>query len=83
MQTLIYFLDLFGVAVFAITGALAAGKKHMDLFGVVVLAIVTALGGGTIRDLHGQHFPQSPDRHFPDRFSHQPCAGGLHGHQPA
>jgi len=44
-------MDLFGVAVFAITGSLAAGKKRMDLFGVVVLATVTALGGGTIRDL--------------------------------
>ncbi len=51
MQALIYILDLFGVAVFAITGSLAAGRKHMDVFGVVVLAIVTALGGGTIRDL--------------------------------
>lgn len=51
MQQLIYILDLFGVAVFAITGSLAAGKKHMDLFGVVVLASVTALGGGTIRDI--------------------------------
>ena len=51
MQTLLYVMDLFGVAVFAITGSLAAGKKHMDLFGVVVLATVTALGGGTIRDL--------------------------------
>lgn len=51
MQTLIYILDLFGIAVFAITGSLAAGKKHMDLFGVTVLASVTALGGGTVRDL--------------------------------
>ena len=51
MQTLMYFLDLFGVAVFAITGSLAAGRKQMDLLGVVALAAVTALGGGTIRDL--------------------------------
>lgn len=51
MQILLYAMDLFGVAVFAITGSLAAGKKHMDLFGVVVLATVTALGGGTLRDL--------------------------------
>jgi len=51
MQTLLYAMDLFGVAVFAITGSLAAGKKHMDLFGVVVLATVTAVGGGTLRDL--------------------------------
>lgn len=48
---MIYYLDLFGVVVFAITGSLAAGRKRMDLLGVVVLAIVTALGGGTVRDL--------------------------------
>jgi len=48
---MIYYLDLFGVAVFAITGSLAAGRKQLDLLGVVVLAIVTALGGGTVRDL--------------------------------
>jgi uncharacterized membrane protein YeiH len=48
---MIYLLDLFGVAVFAITGSLAAGKKKMDLFGVVVLALATALGGGTLRDI--------------------------------
>ena len=51
IQTLIFILDLFGTSVFAVTGSLAAGRKHMDLFGVVVLATVTALGGGTLRDL--------------------------------
>lgn len=44
-------LDYFGVGVFAITGALAAGRKRMDLFGVLLLATVTAVGGGTTRDL--------------------------------
>jgi len=44
-------IDLAGTAVFAISGALAAGKKHMDIFGVVLLACVTALGGGTLRDI--------------------------------
>jgi uncharacterized membrane protein YeiH len=48
---MMYYLDLFGVAVFAITGSLAAGRKRFDLLGVVVLAILTALGGGTIRDV--------------------------------
>lgn len=48
---MIYWLDLFGIAVFACSGALAAGQRRMDLFGVVVLAFVTAVGGGTIRDL--------------------------------
>ncbi|MFC1945671.1 trimeric intracellular cation channel family protein [Chloroflexota bacterium] len=46
-----YYIDLFGVAVFAVTGALAAGRKRMDFMGVVVLAVVTALGGGTLRDI--------------------------------
>ena len=36
-------LDLFGVGVFAISGALAAGRKQMDIFGVIVLSLVTAL----------------------------------------
>ncbi len=48
---MIYLLDLFGVAVFAVTGALVAREKQMDLFGVVVVASVTAVGGGTLRDM--------------------------------
>ena len=44
-------LNLLGVAVFAISGALAAGEKRLDLFGVVVLGVVVAIGGGTLRDL--------------------------------
>ncbi|BCG24470.1 trimeric intracellular cation channel family protein [Pseudomonas tohonis] len=51
MERLFYLSDLFGVAVFAITGALMAGRKSMDLFGVLVIAIITALGGGTLRDV--------------------------------
>ncbi len=49
--TPLYVFDLAGVAVFAVTGALAAGRAGLDLFGVVVVAAVTAIGGGTIRDL--------------------------------
>jgi uncharacterized membrane protein YeiH len=48
---IIYYLDLLGVAVFAISGALAAGRKSLDLLGVLVIAVVTAIGGGTLRDL--------------------------------
>jgi len=47
----LYVLDLFGTAVFAVSGALAAGKRRMDLFGALVIAAVTAIGGGTVRDL--------------------------------
>jgi uncharacterized membrane protein YeiH len=46
-----YVLDLFGVAVFSVSGALAAGRKGMDILGVVVIAAVTAVGGGTLRDI--------------------------------
>ncbi|MCS4195308.1 trimeric intracellular cation channel family protein [Salinibacter ruber] len=49
--TVLYVLDLFGTAVFAVSGALAAGRRRMDLFGALVIAAVTAVGGGTIRDL--------------------------------
>ncbi|MES2818174.1 MAG: trimeric intracellular cation channel family protein [Pseudomonadota bacterium] len=59
MQQLFYFSDLFGVAVFAITGALMAGRKSMDLFGVLVIAIITALGGGTLRDVILDNHPVS------------------------
>jgi uncharacterized membrane protein YeiH len=48
---LLYTLDLIGVAVFAVSGALAAGRKRLDLLGVIVLGLVTAVGGGTIRDV--------------------------------
>ena len=44
-------LDYLGVMVFAISGALAAGRKSLDLIGVVVIATATAIGGGTLRDL--------------------------------
>lgn len=47
----LYLLDLFGVAVFAVSGALTAGRKSMDLFGVIVVAVITAIGGGTVRDV--------------------------------
>ncbi|MFE2044280.1 trimeric intracellular cation channel family protein [Streptomyces sp. NPDC059477] len=44
-------LDLIGIFVFAISGALLAVRKNFDIFGIVVLAEVTALGGGLFRDL--------------------------------
>jgi uncharacterized membrane protein YeiH len=53
----LYAFDLFGVAVFAISGALMAGRKSMDLFGVLVIALITALGGGTLRDTILNHYP--------------------------
>lgn len=48
---ILYLLDLVGVAVFAISGAIAAGRKSFDLLGVALVATVTAIGGGTVRDV--------------------------------
>jgi uncharacterized membrane protein YeiH len=48
---MLHALDLLGCAVFAVSGALAAGRKRLDLLGVMVLGLVTAIGGGTIRDV--------------------------------
>jgi len=48
---ILYGLSLVGVAVFAASGALAAGRKSFDLIGVFTIAVVTAIGGGTLRDL--------------------------------
>jgi uncharacterized membrane protein YeiH len=48
---ILYALSLIGVAVFAASGALAAGRKRFDWIGVSVIAVVTAIGGGTLRDL--------------------------------
>lgn len=48
---LLLVLDLIGVAVFAVSGALVAGRKRMDLLGVLVLAMAAGVGGGTLRDV--------------------------------
>jgi uncharacterized membrane protein YeiH len=44
-------LELAGIFVFAISGALLAVRKNFDVFGMAVLAEITALGGGLLRDL--------------------------------
>lgn len=43
--------ELLGIAAFAASGVLSAGRKGMDLIGVAAIAFVTALGGGTLRDV--------------------------------
>ncbi|HWK36928.1 trimeric intracellular cation channel family protein [Sphingomonas sp.] len=44
-------LDLFGIAVFAATGALAAAGRAQTLVTVTFFALVTGVGGGSVRDL--------------------------------
>src|SRR5512144_3093686 len=51
------FLDLAGVAVFAVSAVLAARSRGLDLFGVIVIAAITAIGGGTLRDLLLNRYP--------------------------
>ncbi|MRX45381.1 trimeric intracellular cation channel family protein [Agromyces kandeliae] len=50
-------LEYVGTMAFAISGAVAAGRKRMDLVGVVVLACLVAVGGGTLRDVLLGNFP--------------------------
>jgi uncharacterized membrane protein YeiH len=48
-----YYIDLIGVMVFAISGAMAAFDKRMysDLFSLTFVAFITSVGGGTLRDI--------------------------------
>jgi uncharacterized membrane protein YeiH len=48
---LLLVVDLGGVLVFAIEGALAGIRAELDLLGLMVVAFATALGGGMIRDM--------------------------------
>src|SRR6476660_8313081 len=44
-------LDIFGIAVFAVSGALLAAEKRQTLVTFIFFAVVTGVGGGTLRDL--------------------------------
>jgi uncharacterized membrane protein YeiH len=44
-------LDYFGIAVFAVSGALVAAEKKQTLVTFIFLAVATGVGGGTLRDL--------------------------------
>lgn len=44
-------LDYFGVAIFAITGALVAARARQDFVTCAFFAGLTGMGGGTIRDI--------------------------------
>jgi uncharacterized membrane protein YeiH len=48
---LLHILDLFGVMVFAVTGALKAIQYKMDIVGIIILSGSTGLAGGLIRDI--------------------------------
>jgi Predicted membrane protein len=48
---LIYYIDLLGTMVFAISGAMAAMRHNIDIFGAAFTGFVTAIGGGSLRDI--------------------------------
>ncbi|HWK57081.1 MAG TPA: trimeric intracellular cation channel family protein [Parapedobacter sp.] len=48
---IIYYIDLLGTMVFAISGAMAAMRHNIDLFGAAFTGFVTAIGGGSLRDI--------------------------------
>ena len=44
-------VGIIGVVVFAVSGALAAGRHRMDPIGFILLGTITAIGGGSLRDV--------------------------------
>ena len=68
-------LDLVGIFVFAISGALVAVRKELDVFGVMVLAGVTGLGGGFLRDVLIDATPPAALQDW--RYLLVPVAAGL------
>ncbi len=68
-------LDLVGIFVFAITGALVAVRKELDVFAVLVLAGTTGLGGGFLRDVLIDATPPAALADW--RYLLVPAAAGL------
>ena len=51
IRPLLSWLDMAGVAVFAVSGALAAAKARQTIVTFAFFAAITGIGGGTLRDL--------------------------------
>ena len=43
LNSIVQYLDWFGICVFALTGALVASRKQMDIVGFALLGAVTVL----------------------------------------
>lgn len=48
---MLYFWDLIGVFVAAVSGGLAGRQKGMDWFGAFMVGLITGVGGGTLRSI--------------------------------
>ena len=53
-------LDLIGIFVFALSGALLGIRIQFDIVGVIVIGAVTGLGGGIMRDVLIGDIPPRP-----------------------
>jgi len=51
LGSLLPWLDVVGLSVFAVSGVLVAVRKRVDFIGACFFALVTAVGGGTLRDI--------------------------------
>lgn len=75
MATIPVVLDLIGIFVFALSGALLAVRIQFDIVGVLVLGAVTGLGGGILRDML---IGETPPASFTDwRYLVVPLVAGL------
>lgn len=50
-DNLLYFFDIFGTFIFAVTGAVKGVKNRLDILGVIVFAITVGCAGGMLRDV--------------------------------
>jgi uncharacterized membrane protein YeiH len=57
MDNLLYWLELFGVVVLAISGGFQASIKQLDIVGFLLVAAAAGIGGGTLRALLLYHGP--------------------------
>lgn len=51
LHSLLPWLDIAGLSVFAASGVLAAARRRLDFVGACFFALITATGGGTLRDV--------------------------------
>ena len=51
LPALLGILDLVGIAIFALSGAVLAARLHQTFVTLAFFALVTGVGGGSVRDL--------------------------------
>ena len=51
IETLIFVLEMVGIAAVAVSGVMVAAARELDVLGALVLGAVTSVGGGVIRDI--------------------------------